>query len=880
MGNNLLLVILLVVVNSGLFIPGIHAATDFPFSSPEVIQSYLNLPQMWSFLTGPFGSNQGTTLWSWLYGVILGFFSAIGISHNWIVVFNVFLILIIGTTGIFKLGKLLNLSTAGKIISAFFYLSNTYILLLIDGGQILWALAYSYLPLCFYLVENKILQKKYLSVLEIFLVVFITFFDLRALYLLAVILIARFIWGFITISKNEYSWWIRFWLFFAVKSGLILAGLHAYWWFPIYMSESAGLPSGLINNLNGDFQTFTTLKHSLLFYQPHWYQNVFGLISSPRKEFLLIPFLVIIGIWAKRKNLLAIFLLGLSLTGVFLAKGPQEPLGAIFNYLFTKVPGFFVFRDPTKFFIFIALGYSLLLGASVDFFKDKISSRFKVFPGLLITVFLLYLASPVFLGWTHGLFVPSPFYQQYSEFEEKVKQLNEGKVLWIPGKMPGGYMDLKHLAINGVDLVGLRPFVTGTKGTYETLNFLREASYSGELLKISGIGYLAYPPLDPRLEYKADQIAYHNVFFEQLKSQKWVLEELDNSGIPLLKLDNPEKLFYVPDKTFLVVGSDLVYRESTKSANASLSKNGLIFLDEKSGLIKSIPPSIHSWLLYKTESLDLLMALVNQEKFAFPSKSLKSSPDETGWWKRESKELLSFKDFLIQKYGVVNQDFDLGGGFAIAEGDKSLTVPLKANPGDRLFIRALDSTKSGLLKIDYNDQKMNPINLNNPGDIFLWKEVGVFNQKTDLVAIHSFGDINILNSLVVLSEKEHSDLILQINKYTEKDAIKRSLNNPSDLEKVKVDFIKINNDQYKIIVQGVTKPSVIVFAQSYDPQWQLNGQRAFPVYSIFNGFVLEKDGEYLVEYSSHQYIKYGLLISLTTLLGLSGLILWKKFVKH
>ncbi len=879
MGSNWLILLFLFLYSS-LSKSGIHAATDFPFSSPEIIQSYLSSPQMWSFLTGPFGSNQGTTLWSWLYGVTLGFFSVIGVSHNWIVIFSVFLILIIGSTGIFKLGKLLNLSTVGKIISAFFYLSNTYILLLVDGGQILWALAYSYLPLCFYLVENKILQKKYLSVLEIFLVVFITFFDLRAGYLLAVILIARFMWGFVRLSKTEYSWWIKFWLFFAVKSGILLAGLHAYWWFPLYMSESAGLPSGLINNLNGDFQTFTSLKHSLLFYQPHWYQNVFGLISSPRKEFLLIPLLVLIGFWAKRKNLLAIFLLLLSVTGVFLAKGPQEPLGAIFNFLFTKVPGFFVFRDPTKFFVFIALGYSLLIGSAVDFLKDKVPSRFRFFPGLLIIGFLLFLATPVFLGWTHGLFAPSPFYQQYSEFEGKVKQLNEGKVLWIPGKTPGGYMDLKHLAINGVDLVSLRPFVTGTKGTYETLNFLREASYSGELLKISGIGYLAYPPLDPRLEYKADQIVYHDVFLGQLKNQKWVLEELDNSGIPLLKLDNPEKLFFVPDKTFLVVGSDLIYGEATKSADASLSKNSLIFLDEKSGLINNIPSSIHSWLLYKTESLDLLMALVNQEKFAFPAKSLKSSPDETGWWKRESKDLLSFKDFLIQKYGVVNQDFDLGGGFAIAEGDKSLIVPLKANTGDKLFLRALQSTRSGQLKIDYGSQKMNPVNLNTSGDIFLWKEVGTFNQQIDSITIHSAGDINILNGLVVLSDKEYSDLELQIKKYSEKEIVYKTLVNSPERNKVNVDFVKINNDQYKITVQGITKPSVIVFAQSYDPQWQLNGQKAFPVYSIFNGFVLEKDGEYLVEYSPHQYIKYGLLISLTTLLGLSGLIIWKKFVKH
>ena len=59
------------------------------------------------------------------------------------------------------------------------------------------------------------------------------------------------------------------------------------------------------------------------------------------------------------------FFLILSLLGVFLAKGSNEPFGQIYIWLFEHIPGFVMFRDPTKWYMLIAVSYSVLIPYSI-----------------------------------------------------------------------------------------------------------------------------------------------------------------------------------------------------------------------------------------------------------------------------------------------------------------------------------------------------------------------------------------------------------------------------------------------------------------------------------------------------------------------------------
>lgn len=861
-------------------LPIVKGANDFPYTSELFLKEGFRLPAVWSQVTSPFGQNVLSTRWSWPLGYILGLGASLGISYGLLIVLvGIIPVSIIGSIGVYQYSRLFVKSFQAICLAVLIYMVNSYILLIIDGGQLLWAFAYALFPWCLFSFEKKIQVGNSLSTTFMIIpFILISFTDFRILYLLFVLIFARLCYQLIWISRLETKLLLYEFLKFIVLLSIFILLLHAFWIIPLVFSKSQIVPENLVVSLSLDFLSFTSLGHALFFQQSHWYKNIFGEVSRLNPFFIGIPILTFsIFLFKKLPKEVGFFLL-MALTGIFLVKATQPPLGFLFNFMFNYIPGFFLFRDSSKFFIYIAFAYSILVAIGFE----KISQiKFKILKiklvdllFSLVIVYFLILYSPVITNQLTGWLGVSSDYSKYQSLARLSANLPSGRMLWVSSKSALGYSDLNHLSISAIDLIGLRPFATGTKGTYETINFLREASYSGELLKISGVKYLVYPPLDPKKEYKKDEIAYHELFYKQLLERNWTQKENKESGIPFLELENPEALFFIPSQTYLVVGSDHIYGESTMSAQNSLSHNALVFLDEKAGLLNLVPKSLRNFLLYKTDQSDLLISLTNPDKLIFPAKLLNKEPNQTGWWQRDKNDFLTFKDFLIQKYGIVNQDFDLGGGWAIAEGEKTLKIDVQAKKDDILFIRTLQSSRSGELQVAQDGNIIGNLNLKQTGDRFKWQQVGKFQENSPTLTLKTKGDITIVNSLISLSPEEYrfyKNILSDINKQN----IAHNLNGNIPATRPELTFKKLNEDQYKIIVKGLKNPSTIVFAQSYDPKWELDGSASFPVYSIFNGFLLTKDGEYLVEYSSHKYLYIPELISFGSLLILIGSVVYR-----
>jgi hypothetical protein len=468
------------------------------------------------------------------------------------------------------------------------------------------------------------------------------------------------------------------------------------------------------------------------------------------------------------------------------------------------------------------------------------------------------------LGRTPFLGFPKQNAEFYRLETELVADQANGRVIWIPGKPPLGFMDRANLAVNGTDLVSLRPFSTGVRGTYETLNFLREASYSGELLAVSGVKKIVYSPPNPNHIYKDDEKVYYDLFLKQLQGRKWIDTSLKNPTI--LNLPPSQPLFSIPENYYVVVGSDSIYADSTTSANLSLAKNGLIFIEEKS--IGSIMSDLRKQkiILNKKTQLDLAMQMIKSSNLLYPAKLLKSSPDQTGWWSRYSADFLSFRDFLNQKYQIDSTDFDMEGGWAISEGENQLTLPFSGSPSDVILVRLLESSRGGELSILADGQLIKALDTNQAETNMRWQIVGRSSQDFSTITLVSRGDINIINAIAVVPYEALESANQQI--LAQSDNILSEYSQDSrNINKAEVSYFKINDDQYRIEVSNITQPSLVVFNQQYDPKWTLDGRSSVPVYSIFNGFVVDKNGSYLVEYSPHWYMWWGGLISVISLLG-------------
>lgn len=851
-----------------------RVANDYHLGSWSVI-SENSFPWIWreTAVADGLGEYTAATLWSQPIHVYFWILSYFQISIIWVTKVLLFLILIIGFFSLDKLLTYLKVDSIYKYTGILLYLSNSYFLLLIDGGQLSIALMYVIFPLCVYFYLKLVDKANWLGILKIiFSLSLISFFDIRFLFLLTLFFALHLVFRIIVYPLKENLKLFRKLVLIGLVCTLTLFLFHAYWLLPVILSKGVNLPQtyGKVDQV--DFLSLSSITHSLLLQQPHWYQNIFGKISNFRLEFSIIPLLIFSLPFLKRKDKRIGFWLIVAVVGVFLSKGSQMPVGEIYNWLFVNLPGFSLFRDPVKFYLFIALSYSVLLPISlkqISQFNYPISviNKIRYFFPVAVFVYLIFLMWPVYFNQMTGMFSQPRFEKDFFALSTILNQdQNFSRIFWIPTESPLGFSSTNHPWVGASGLVNKRPFSVGIKGTYESFNFLREASYMGEIFDVAGIGYIVYPPLDPiRDDMHPDNIRYFYTFSNQLSKLPW-LSKIDSSSIPLFKTKSHQDKFFITQNLWWVVGSDNIYTESTKSAELKLSKNTLIFAEEYPGLGERIDQLPQAKIVLNGKSLiDLAATFINNSSILFPARNLEFDPNESGWWKREASDLIKWREFLQTKYGIDNQDFDLGGGWAVAEGERSLKIDKKFNKGDMLLARVLESTRSGQLDFHNGEHLIGSINTKLKGNNIRWFEVGEL-KSGEGIEIQSLGDINVVNSLAILNKDEWMNFKDKASKLQEKVLDFNEINAINSTSPT-VTYKRINPTKFVVNVANLTKPALLVFSQNYDNLWKLNGKSPLPVYSLLNGFEIDADGEYIVEFEAQKHVQPGLMISgLTTLI--------------
>lgn len=849
-----------------LWLPGQRVANDYHINSKEsqIVGLY---PWIWKEVNAADGLGEYTisTLWSQPLHTLFGSLALLNISFSMQTKILILLTILLALFSFNRLLDYLKINGPGKYIGTFFYLTNTFFVLLVDGGQISIALGYVTVPLnvCLFFKtfdEPSLKNKIYFA----FSLILISFLDIRFIFLLTLIFLIKILYMLILSPRSGVVQLIKNIITIGFFVGIVLFGIHAFWLLPAFLSRNPQLPQTYERIAQIDFLSFSSLINSIFLQQPHWYKNIFGQISYPGIEFFIIPLLVFLAPVLRKRSRQVGFWLIIALIGIFLSKGSKAPFGIVYIWLFTHIPGFSLFRDPVKFYTLIALSYSILISITVT----SLCKLFKFAP-VLIIILLLYILRPLYLGQMTGMFSFPRYEKEYLEQGKILSQDSSfSRIFWIPTHEPLGYTNVNHPWVGAARASKQRPFAVGTKGTYETLNFLREAPYMGEIFDVAGIGYIAYPYLDPRRDnMHPDNIRYFYTFLGQLSELPW-LSKIDSSPIPLLKTKSHQDKFFVTQNIWWVVGSDNIYNEATKSAQLKLSKNSLIFAEEYPGFGKRVDelPEVKIILNNKT-NLDLAATFINPSDLIFPAKKLDFDPDKSGWWKREALDLVDWRAFLQTKYKIDNQDFDLGGEWAIGEGNLKFKVKSeKLKTGQVLLARVLESSRSGQLKFSQGSWTIGKIDTRQENTNVRWFEIGQLVSNDNLL-INSIGDINVVNALAILDKDQWDsfkskakDLQGRIVNFDETNA--QSNNNP------KVVYNKINPTKYIVDISGLTKPAFLVFSQNYDGLWKLNGQISLPVYSLLNGFRIEKDGDYIVEFEAQKYVFPGLIISAITIFSL------------
>lgn len=453
---------LIFLVFKNWFSPNPLSSGDWLYRFPESIQNPL-FPYAWDpFFNATLGGNTIFLLALNTYFVDTARLLFLLFHTDWnvierIVWFYPYLFLVF--TGPFFLAQRLLKNKSLALLSSVIYGMNTYVLMVVSGGQIGIGMAYAIFPLVllaflniFYAVQHgvtpKILLRK--SILGSLTLSFLILFDLRIFYVGMIFMVSLFTGLILLDRKNmKYTKFSNLFLFL----GIIPCGLtflfHSFWLVPFLLLKQNPLQQlGDMYTSVGSvkFFSFAFLENSISLLHPNWPENLFGKVYFMRPEFLLIPVVAFSFLLFKKNSYDKLFavLAILSLCSIFLAKGTNDPFGQVYIFLFLKIPFFQMLRDSTKWFLPIALSYSILIPLSLSL----ISRKFKMPMSVSIFLFLivwLFSIRQVFSGEVTGTFKPHVVPAEYQKLEQMISSdTSYFRTLWIPTVSRYAYYDMNH----------------------------------------------------------------------------------------------------------------------------------------------------------------------------------------------------------------------------------------------------------------------------------------------------------------------------------------------------------------------------------------------------------------------------------------------------
>ncbi len=598
--------LLFILIFNTWFYPNIISSGDFSFISASRLQDVSLMPYAWGWNLAVGGLGAFVSPFSWLHYVeVVPLMFAKAFSLNWSLVERIFYFypLLVALIAIpsFVFKKFLPTAKFAFLSTLIFSL-NTYILMLMGGGQIFISLSFAIAPLVFYLFLIPFSKKKLFFSFLTGLI-----FSLQAMLDLRIAYVTIFAFLLYLLFNIDFSKKFLLRIIYCLIIPLFVTFLiHSYWIIPTLVLRTNPLSElGQIYTSFGavKFFSFATLENTISLLHPNWPENLFGKVSFMRPEFLIIPLLAysslffIKNIERKIKKYI-IFFAVLGLVGAFLAKGANDPFGFIYIWLFDHVPGFIMFRDPTKWYLLIAISYSILIPFSVGKIYEYLSNlkRFSFFnlsyqnkssflikilnPKniflLTVVIYLLFLINPALFGKLSGAFKSASVPNEYIELEKYLSSdKNFYRVIWFPTVQRFGYYSNLHPAIPA------REFFKEADDKLLVEKFKQKETQ--RTLTNSSVKYIIIP-YDSQGEIFLKDRKYNNNLYlftlEQLKSTPWLKNVKQIGKIYIFEIENYKDHFWTDSKN-LSIKYERINPVSYKLYLGNVKSNDKLIFSEK-----------------------------------------------------------------------------------------------------------------------------------------------------------------------------------------------------------------------------------------------------------------------------------------------------------
>lgn len=462
-----------------------------------------------------------------------------------------------------------------SFVAALFYGSTTYFLGQ-QATQVQILIVYALSPLIFYFFIRAL---ESLSIFDgiIFSLLFAIgmAYEVRIAFILVPILLLYMLMLLPLQDKKKL-------LRLSIFCGILLLLLGCYWIFPTYLGGTTSSINSLTSrNLFGSW--LFDLPHAIALSAAGWTG------ASPNDTFTLqpifpylffIPFVAILpltitGQLSRLRQKQIIYFLVVLLFGIFLTKMTQAPLSGAYQWSYTHLPGFSLFREASKFYLVTALGYLGLIAIGLISLKNAHTNIFYL-ATIGIVVLSLVNLYPLFTGKIGGVLTARHMPQAYNNVNKLISiDTNYSRSLWVPLTSNWTYFNSLHPALGGVYQV------QGTWGTIfplhtnqsiqQQLTDAFNTSYMQKLVGKSAIKYVIVPTRDIANE--------DDVFPPYGNDRQYYVDVL--SSIPWLKKVN--------------VGTSQIAVYENTHYTPYVSGVGSVYTISKQNEIPGLLPIINKW---------------------------------------------------------------------------------------------------------------------------------------------------------------------------------------------------------------------------------------------------------------------------------------------
>lgn len=475
---------------------------DWWYFTQYTMKEYFPL-SIWYSLFG-YG-NIDITLWRVpVINIPFGIFGNAGFGQEIAEKFSVFWpSLIVGNIAIFLLAKKIFKSNIPSIISTIVFNYNTYYL--VSTHFLLYA-AGSWAVLSLYFFTEAVEKRKVSSGLLTGLSLFITTaYDLRATYILTIVFILYFIFQMYLHMRIVHKFFIKT-ILYAIIPFCILVLLSIYWILPLLNASSLASNQVLSRPLFGN--EFLNVLYAITLHHPFWTGTYAAIFENQTiaPQFWLIPVAALAGLLFNRKDPYILFFGFLAFIGILLTKQVGAPFTDLYKFLFENIPGFGAFREASKFYFLVVLGYSILIGGLVFWLRNNYADtsnqrRFTTLVTIGIAILFLFNTKPYITGEIKSMYVPREIPEGYQTMNSFIINQNEySRTIWFPIFTRWAANSYSHPSFSGVELIPLlesyvekeidsMDFTTG-----EIALKLLQKDQSNNILDYSSVQYIIIPP--------------------------------------------------------------------------------------------------------------------------------------------------------------------------------------------------------------------------------------------------------------------------------------------------------------------------------------------------------------------------------------------------